>query len=111
MLQFQKKKTEPMPRHHEVRVRTLGGSFPERSYLVEHDTRTGETIDVIGKIVRGGKPLAQFVKREWPNAFCEYPNWRNGLLFVYQEVQPKWRGALIAEMNRHKPKFCFPLLG
>ncbi|MFA6489822.1 MAG: hypothetical protein WCT52_04015 [Candidatus Micrarchaeia archaeon] len=120
MLQIQKRKMDSMPAHHEVRVRTLNGKFPANSYLVKYDTNAGKTIEVIGKIVRGGKPLGQFKRKEYPNAACEYPDWSrptfghmdgNGLLFVYYEVQPAVQEKLLGEMNRKGTHFYFPLHG
>jgi len=94
-------KLAQLSKHCEIHVRTLGAKFLARAYLVEYDTEKKESVQIIGRIIRGGKKIGDFRKKEYPNeAACSYGYMApSGILFVYKRVTFVESDRLLAAMN------------
>lgn len=103
ILQMPDVKLAPLPKaRYEIHMRTLGLKFLDRSYLVKYDAKKNGTVEIIGRVICGGKKIGDFRKSEYPDEKAGTYGYMapTGILFVYRRVTMPESDRLLAEMNR-----------
>ena len=100
-MQIPDTRLETITKHVEIHVRALGKGPLDRTYLVKYDSGKKKTVEIIGRIIRGGKKIGDFRKSEYPDEKIGTYGYNapEGLLFVYRKVAFVESERLLSEMN------------